>query len=90
MTQQLICQPLDLQSHRKFRHQTFTVVWHPTCDVTPCTCRPHPVRGLSSSDLLYDIQQPLTASGQPFAVTVTRKATGQPVFDTRGHRCASA
>jgi hypothetical protein len=47
------------------------------------------VRGLSSSDLLYDIKQPLTASGQPFAVAVTRKATGQPVFDTRGHRCGT-
>lgn len=50
------------------------------------THRPGVAQGLSSADLLYEVQQPLAAAGQNFALTVTRKATGQPVFNTQGHR----
>lgn len=49
-------------------------------------CRPSSVQGLSAKELLYEVKQPMTASGQHFALTVTRKATGQPVFNTQGHR----
>jgi hypothetical protein len=51
--------------------------------------RPRPVQGLAASELLYEVKQPAAAAaaaGQPFALTVTRKATGQPVFNTQGHR----
>ena len=49
------------------------------------------MQGLAASELLYDVKQPeaaaaAAAAGQPFALTVTRKATGQPVFNTQGHR----
>lgn len=47
--------------------------------------RPEPVQGLSARELLYEVKQPLTAADQPFALTVTRKATRQPVFNTEGH-----
>jgi hypothetical protein len=55
--------------------------------VVAAAFRPHPVQGLAASELLYDVKQPAAAAaGQPFALTVTRKATGQPVFNTQGHR----
>lgn len=44
------------------------------------------MQGLSARELLYEVKQPLTAADQPFALTVTRKASGQPVFSTEGHR----
>lgn len=47
-------------------------------------CRAPPTQGLGAADTLYDVAP--AVSGQPYALSVLRKSTQQPVFDTRGHR----
>jgi hypothetical protein len=47
-------------------------------------CRPGAAAGLTASSLLYDVALP--KAGAPFALKVTRKATGAAVFDTTGHQ----
>ncbi|WIA20052.1 hypothetical protein OEZ85_005917 [Tetradesmus obliquus] len=46
--------------------------------------RPGPAAGLTASSLLYDVSLP--EPGAPFALQVTRRATGQAIFDTTGHQ----
>ncbi|KAF8062769.1 alpha-glucosidase [Scenedesmus sp. PABB004] len=46
--------------------------------------RPGAQAGLSAKALTYDVST--GAPGEPFALTVTRASTGEPIFDTRGHR----
>ncbi|KAF8062770.1 Alpha-glucosidase [Scenedesmus sp. PABB004] len=57
--------------------------------------RPGVQAGLAGADLAYDValSQPARrsqgqgqGSGEPFALTVTRRGSGAPIFDTRGHR----
>jgi hypothetical protein len=53
--------------------------------IMPSYHRPGPEPGLRSSSLLYDVST--GAPGQPFELLVTRRATKEPLFDTRGTRC---
>uniref|UniRef100_A0A383VTZ3 Maltase n=1 Tax=Tetradesmus obliquus TaxID=3088 RepID=A0A383VTZ3_TETOB len=46
--------------------------------------RPGAAAGLTASSLLYDVSLP--EPGAPFALQVTRRATGQTIFDTTGHQ----
>ncbi|KAF8061064.1 alpha-glucosidase [Scenedesmus sp. PABB004] len=46
--------------------------------------RPGASPGLGREELLYTVLQPGGRPGRPFALTVARKATLEPVFDTRG------
>ena len=46
--------------------------------------RPGPAAGLTASSLLYDVSLP--EPGAPFNLQVTRRATGQPIFDTTAHQ----
>lgn len=48
--------------------------------------RPGPAENLNPASLAYDVQQPTGEPGQPFALTVTRRSTGEPIFDTTGQR----
>jgi hypothetical protein len=47
-------------------------------------CRPGAAAGLTASSLLYDVALP--EAGTPFNLKVTRKATGDAIFDTTGHQ----
>eukprot|EP00878_Enallax_costatus_P002700 GHUV01002888.1.p1 GENE.GHUV01002888.1~~GHUV01002888.1.p1 ORF type:complete len:873 (+),score=203.93 GHUV01002888.1:194-2812(+) len=48
--------------------------------------RPGPAADLSPSSIAYEVQRPAGEPGQPFALTVTRRSSGEPIFDTSGHR----
>lgn len=50
--------------------------------------RPGAVPGLNPATLQYSVEQPSTAPalGQPLAVTVMRKGSTVPLFDTTGNR----
>ncbi|KAF8062771.1 Alpha-glucosidase [Scenedesmus sp. PABB004] len=55
--------------------------------------RPGVQAGLAGADLAYNValSQPARrgqgqGGGEPFALTVTRRGSGAPIFDTRGHR----
>jgi hypothetical protein len=54
------------------------------CAVATELRRPGAVAGLTASSLLYDVVLP--ESGAPFNLKVTRKATGEAIFDTTGHQ----
>lgn len=51
-------------------------------------CRPGAAAGLSQASLQYSVMQPSAspALGAPLAVTVVRKGSDTPMFDTTGHR----
>lgn len=47
--------------------------------------RPGPSLNLKAGDLMYQVQQPVAKPKHPFALTVSRKPSLEPIFDTRGY-----
>jgi len=77
----------DLRS--AFSMEELNILNHsPLLPLLLLVCRPGAAVGLSPASLQYSVMQPSAspALGAPLAVTVGRKGSDTPMFDTTGHR----